>query len=166
MKGGKRRRVIIFRVLLLLLLHHLLSSSPSSSSSSSSVGYPNWVRGGLVAKLGTRRGHKHLRSGNEEEKGLVGPRWRGEAKEIEGGRREGKRGSESTRSLGARRLSLFLFRTRGCMRDCSRPWRAERGCCLGVHYSGLLISIHLLPSAHPTPPATESEGEKENERWR
>lgn len=145
-------------------------SSCSSSSSCSSVGYPNWVRGGLVAKLESRRGHKHLRSGNEEEKGSVGPRWRGETKKIEGGRRERKRESDAAPPRLSHFLALFLshslFRTRGCMRDCSRPWRAERGCCLGVHYSGLLISIHPLPSAHPTPPATVSEGEGEAERWR
>lgn len=63
---------------------------------------------------------------------------------------------------------LSRFGMRGCMRDCSRPWRAERGCCLGVHYSGLLISIHLLPSAHPTPPTSKSEREREEQegaRW-
>lgn len=149
----------------------------SSYSSSSSVGYPNWVRGGLVAKLGTRRGHKHLRSGNEEEKDSVGPRWRGgEAKEIEGGRREGKRRSAReyprhfslSLSLGARsrRLSFPLSNERMHERLLQTVESGERGCCLGVHYSGLLISIHLLPSAHPTPPATESKGERESERRR
>lgn len=77
--------------------------------------------------------------------------------------REGRRGMD-------RENCCFLsrFGMRGCMRDCSRPWRAERGCCLGVHYSGLLISIHLLPSAHPTPPTSKSEREREEQegaRW-
>lgn len=144
----------------------------SSCSSSSSVGYPNWVRGGLVAKLGTRRGHKHLRSGNEEEKGSVGPRWRrGETKEIEGGRRSERvplaiLALSLSLGIRSRRLSLPLSNERMHERLLQTVESGERGCCLGVHYSGLLISIHLLPSAHPMPPATESKGERESERRR
>lgn len=85
-----------------------MSSCSSSSSSFSSVGYPNWVRGGLVAKLETRRGHKHLRSGYEEEeegfsRASAGEERRRRLKEEE---EEEKRGSENTpMSLS---LSLYL----------------------------------------------------------
>ena len=66
----------------------------SSCFSSSSVGYPNWVRGGLVAKLGTRRGHKHLLSGVEKEKGSGRPRV---AQRGEGDRRKRKRDGKRKR---------------------------------------------------------------------
>lgn len=137
----------------------------SSCFSFSSVGYPNWVRGSFVGKLGTRRGHKHLRSGKGKEKGSVGSWLREEAKEIEGGRREGKR-DNILASLSLSRLFLPLLNERMHERLLQTVERGERRCCLGVHYSGLLISIQLLPSAHPTPPATVSKGERGIERWR
>lgn len=143
--------------------------SSCSPSSSSSVGYPNWVRGGLVAKLGTRRGHKHLRSGNEEEKGSVGPRWRGgEAKEIEGGRREGKRGSERVPSMSlslllsafARRLSFPLSNERMHERLLQTVESGERVLPWGSLFRA--IDFHPPPTISP-PNAT---GDRERGRAR
>lgn len=97
----------------------------SSCFSSSSVGYPNWVRGGLVAKLGTRRGHKHLLSGVEKEKGSVGPGWRREAKEIEGRRRETERENEGKYETERELLSLSVWNERMHERLLQTVERAE-----------------------------------------
>jgi len=137
------------------------SCSSSSFSSFSSVGYPNWVRGGLVAKLGTRRGHKHLRSGYEEEKGSVGPLLARRGEEDWRRRRGGKEKKREHPHISLALspfLSLPLSNERMHERLLQTVESGERVLPWGSLFRA--IDFHLLPSAqrHWRPWAREKEG--------
>lgn len=113
----------------------------SSCFSSSSVGYPNWVRGGLVAKLGTRREDTNtsFRVLRRREEGIGRPRV---VQRGEGDRwmRERERGEIWKRRESARWIERIAFSLGLEWEDAweTAPDRGERseGAALGFIIQG------------------------------
>jgi len=92
---------------------------------------------------------------------------RGEEKKIEGGRRGGKEKKREHPHVSLALspfLSLPLSNERMHERLLQTVESGERVLPWGSLFRA--IDFHLLPSAHPTPLATVSEGERGIERWR